>query len=353
MNAGRNPSATEQPLITALQGQRVDPPPIWLMRQAGRYMADYRALRSKAGSFLELCYTPEWATEITLQPIRRFGFDAAILFSDILVVPDALGQPVRFEEGVGPRLDPLPADMAGSLRAAGSAAVTDHFQPVYEAVASVRAALPAACSLIGFAGAPWTVATYMIEGGTSRAFEAVRLRALCDPDGFAALIDRLVEVTAAHLVAQIDAGADAVQLFDSHAGALDESGFARWIVAPTRRIVDRIRAAHSTVPVIGFPRGAGVRLEHYVAETGVTAVGLDQAVSPDWAAGHIQPRVAVQGNLDPIHLRGDRDALRVEVENVLRAFSAGPHIFNLGHGVMKETSEDMVEFLVRTVRDFS
>lgn len=328
--------------------------PVWLMRQAGRYLPEYREIRQQAAGFLELCYTPALATEITLQPIRRYGFDAAILFSDILVLPDALGQKVWFEEGIGPRLEPvtreapLGSDALDHLQGAGQEKLT----AVYEAVERTRVDLPADCTLIGFAGSPWTVATYMIEGGTSRGFERIRQWAVSDPSGFGALLDILVEATSRHLIGQIEAGAEAVQLFESHAGVLDADGFERWVVAPNRAIVHAVRKKFPDFPIIGFPRGAGVNISSYIEKTGVNVVGLDQTVPLGWAARHVQSVLPVQGNLDPIYLLSDNETILRQVHSILEAFSEGPHIFNLGHGVIKETDPQSVDFLVKTVREY-
>lgn len=337
------------PLAQVLKGRTFARPPIWLMRQAGRYLPEYRALREKTGSFLDLCYNPDRAAEATLQPIQRFGMDAAILFSDILVIPDGLGQPVRFEAGEGPVLEAL----AG--RAAISALVVErveeHLAPVYEAVALVRAALPEGVALIGFAGAPWTVATYMIEGGSSREFLRSKGWAAADPDGFAALLSKLEAATVSHLLAQVRAGAQVLQIFDSWAGALDESYFERLVIAPTKRIVAAVRAGAPGVPIIGFPRACGVLYGRYAAETGVDAVSLDTSVPLGWAASTLQGPVAVQGNLDPVLLLTGGEAMNQRVAQILTALGSGPFVFNLGHGVLPATPPDHVAELVGQVRN--
>jgi len=324
------------------------------MRQAGRYLPEYRKIRAEAGGFLTLCYTPELAAEVTLQPVRRFGVDAAILFSDILVIPQALGQEVRFEEGEGPRLAPIRDSAGVSALQSAAGAAADGFEetlgPVYETVRRVSKALPGGCSLIGFAGAPWTVATYMVEGGTSRDFHTVKRWALADPDGFEKLIDVLVEATVAYLNRQIDAGASVVQLFDSHTGVLPEGAFARWSIAPARRIVEQVRSRHPGVPIIGFPRGAGINYERYIRETGVTAVGLDSAVPLSWARTILQPMLPVQGNLDPVLLLNGGAPMEAAVREILSVLGSGPLIFNLGHGVIKETPPDHVAALIDCVR---
>jgi uroporphyrinogen decarboxylase len=342
----------EKPLLRVLKGECVQPRPIWLMRQAGRYLPEYRALRKQAGSFLDLCYTPELAAEITLQPIRRYGFDAAILFSDILVLPDALGQTVRFEEGIGPKLDPVTADnLAAVCRPeAVLGGGNEKLEAVYEAIRLIRRELPAETALIGFCGAPWTVATYMVEGGGSKTFERIRRWAAADSAGFAQLIDILVDTTVAHLLGQIAAGVEAVQLFESHAGVLDTVGFARWVLEPARRIVTALHAAAPDVPVIGFPRGGGVQLPRYASETGIDALGLDQSIPLDWIDGLLPKNFPVQGNLDPIYLLDGSAEIARHVEAICEALPERPHIFNLGHGVIKETDPETIQTLVECLR---
>ena len=337
-------------LLRVLDGERGLPPPIWLMRQAGRFLPEYRAVRKTAGSFLDLCYTPELAAEVTLQPVRRFGMDAAILFSDILVVPDALGQTVRFVEGEGPLLEPL-RDVGG-LAGLSMAGFEEHLAPVMETVRRVRHDLPDNATLIGFAGSPWTVATYVVEGSSSRDYAHVKGWAFDDPDGFARLIALLVEATTTYLNGQIDAGVEVVQLFDSWASVLPEAEFRRWVIAPTREIVAGVRARHPDVPIIGFPRGAGLLTEAYVAETGVDGVGLDGQIPPGWAAKVLQPKVAVQGNLDPIFLLRGGQGMRRAVGEILQALSGGPLIFNLGHGVLPATPPDHAAELIEMVREW-
>jgi uroporphyrinogen decarboxylase len=337
-----------KPLLRALAGEALPKPPFWLMRQAGRYLPEYRALRQRAPDFLQLCLSPNLAAEATLQPIRRFGMDGAILFSDILVVPYAMGRAVSFREGEGPVLEKLRTrDEAADLEPGG---VTERLSAVYETAARVAAALSSETTLIGFAGAPWTVATYMVEGGPSRDFAAVKSWAMADPEGFGVLIDRLVEATIAHLSAQIEAGAEAVQLFESWAGILDEARFRAFVIAPTRRIVERLRKRHPTVPIIGFPRGAGILYRSYVVETGVTAVSLDYTVPPEVAHRTLQPFVPVQGNLDPMLLVAGGKALDEAVAGILAAFKDGPFVFNLGHGVLPETPIENVSRLAGLLR---
>ena len=339
---------TDQPILRVLTGETVTSPPVWLMRQAGRYLPEYRKLRQAAGTFLDLCYTPDLAAEVTLQPVRRFDFDAAILFSDILVVPDGLGVGVGFEDGHGPVLDPV--RHADDLRDLDPDRVAGHCAPVYEAVSAVRAALAPEKTLIGFAGGPWTVATYAVEGGSSRNFEIVKDWIWRDPSGFSRLIDILTTATIGHLSRQIEAGTDCVQIFESWAGVLAEPEFHRYVVAPTRRIVETLRARHPATPVIGFPRGAGRLIEDYVAATGVAAVGLDTGV-PMVQARQIQRSVPVQGNLDPLLLVAGGPALAERVVEIKSGLAGGSHIFNLGHGIVPQTPLDHVAELVAILRD--
>jgi len=334
-------------LVDVLAGDVRHPPPVWLMRQAGRYLPEYRKIRAEAGSFLDLCYRPDLAAEVTLQPIRRFDFDAAILFSDILVIPDALGRSVRFLMGEGPQLDPIgPRDVAGLA----VDRTIERLTPVLETVARVRDELPREKTLIGFCGAPWTVATYMSAGHGTTDQAPARLAAARDPDFVAALIERLVEASSAYLIGQLKAGADVVQIFDSWAGVLDEDGFQRWCVAPTAAIVRAVRAAVPGARIIGFAKGIGLRLGAYAAGTGVDAVGLDWTVPLDYAVRELQPRVAVQGNLDPLLLVAGGAALDAEVDRILERLSGGRFIFNLGHGIVPETPIGNVTRLMARIR---
>ncbi len=328
-------AGAEKPLLAALRGEVRRPVPLWLMRQAGRYLPEYRALRAKAGSFLDLCYAPAMAAEASLQPLQRFPLDGAILFSDILVVPQALGRALRFEEGEGPRLEALREDDV--LPAFDAARQRRQLAPVYEAMERVAAAVPANVTVLGFAGAPWTLATYMVEGGRSRDFAAVRGWASSRPESFAALVGTLESAVAAHLVAQLDSGADAVQVFDSWAGALPASAFERWCIAPIGRIVAEVKAAHPQAPVIVYARGVGERCESVAEATGADAVSIDSRVPPTWAAEHLQTRCAVQGNLDPAALVAGGDALRQAASGILEALGHGPFVFNLGEGVLPQT----------------
>ena len=343
-------SGPKKRILRVLGGERLDPPPVWLMRQAGRYLPEYRETRARAGSFLDLCYTPELAAEVTLQPIRRFGFDAAILFADILLVPHALGAELRFVEGEGPRLSTV-TDAAGLAGLKPAETVHDTLAPVYETVARVRAELTPETALIGFAGAPWTVATYMIAGrGTPDQAPARRLL-YGDRATFDALIDRITEATIAYLSRQIAAGAEVVKIFDSWAGALPGPEFARYAVAPVARIVAELGAAHPEVPVIGFPRGAGAAYDGFAAATGVRGLALDTSIDPAWAARTLQPQVCVQGNLDPLLMVLGGPALAEGTRRVLEGFAGGPHIFNLGHGITPDAVPAHVEQMLRVIRD--
>ena len=343
-----NESLAGKPIVDVLTGRRQTIPPIWMMRQAGRYLPEYRAVREKAGSFLKLCFTPELAAEVTLQPVRRFQFDAAILFSDILVVPHALGQTVTFEAGEGPRLDPLGGTKdLGRLRREVDQSV---LAPIYETIARVKAELPARIALLGFCGAPWTVATYMVAGRGTPDQMPARLFAYQDPDGFQTLIDILVQASAAYLVRQFKAGVDAVQLFDTWAGVLPPHEFQRWSIEPAAKIVAAVRHDVPGARIIGFPRGAGTSLLPYAEQTGVDAVGLDWMIDPAFAREQIQARVPVQGNLDPIVLLAGGPALDAAVDAVLDSFGAGPLIFNLGHGILPATPIAHVERMVARVR---
>ena len=325
------------------------PPPCWLMRQAGRYLPEYREVRAGVGGFLDLCYTPEKAIEVTLQPLRRYGFDAAILFSDILVVPHALGQSVSFKEGEGPVLQPLRT--AKDLEALSLDGLTTRLAPVLATVRGLSAAIPPATALIGFAGSPWTVATYMVEGHGSKDFVETKRLAYGQPQLFSRLIDLLVRATGDYLLAQIDNGAEAIQLFDSWAGVLPEDQFEQWVVAPTRALVHRLKERRPEVPVIGFPRGAGQLYQAYVDGTGVDAVSLDTGIPLDWAVRTLQPKVTLQGNLDPVMLlAGDGAALDRAIDRILGHCAKGPFIFNLGHGILPSTPPEAVGRLVERVR---
>lgn len=335
-----------KPLLAVLKGGKSDKKPIWLMRQAGRYLPEYRALRAEKGGFLALVYDSDAAAEITLQPIRRFGFDGAILFSDILIVPYALGQHLAFEAGEGPRLSPtlVEADL-GALTPA-----PNRLEPIYRTVEKVKESLPQETTLLGFAGSPWTVATYMVAGHGSKEQARARNLAYQDPSRFGRIIDAVAETTIDYLSGQISAGAEAVQLFDSWAGSLAPAQFERWVIAPTAAIVVALKARHPDVPVIGFPKGAGGKIAAYARETGVDAVGLDETVDPVWAAQALPPDLPVQGNLDPLALIAGGTALEAAVSRIISAFEGRPHIFNLGHGILPDTPVGHVERLLELVR---
>jgi len=337
-----------KPILEVLSGRAQAIPPVWFMRQAGRYLPEYRALRERAGSFLNLCFTPELAVEATLQPIRRFGFDAAILFCDILVVPHALGRAVTFEAGEGPRLDPL--DDAAKLNALASTADDAVFAPIYEAVRRVKRDLPANVALLGFCGAPWTVATYMVAGRGTPDQAPARLMAYREPQAFARMIDILVSVSSRYLVAQLRAGADAVQIFDTWAGVLPPPEFARWCIEPVRQIIANVRDEMPDARIIGFPRGAGASLGHYVRAVPVDAVSIDWTAEPSFVREHVQSRVAVQGNLDPLVLLAGGAALDRAIDGILESFGAGAFVFNLGHGILPETPIAHVEQTLRRIR---
>ncbi len=335
-----------KPLLAVLRGERQARPPVWLMRQAGRYLPEYRALRAEKGGFLALATDPEAAAEVTLQPVRRFGFDGAILFSDILMVPWALGQELSFGIGEGPRLTPPLVDhplMAPELH-------PERLEPVYETVRRVATALPSSTTFLGFAGSPWTVATYMVAGQGSRDQAETRRLAYRDPAAFVELIEAIAVATVDYLSAQIDAGVEAVQLFDSWAGSLSPAQFEGWVIAPTARIVSALHARHPGVSVIGFPKGAGGKLPAYARLTGVDAVGLDETVDPVWADAVLPPGLPVQGNLDPLALVTGGEVLDRAVDRVLAAFPERPHIFNLGHGILQDTPVANVERLLARVR---
>jgi uroporphyrinogen decarboxylase len=333
-------------IMKVLSGEAVYPPPLWMMRQAGRYLPEYRDLRKKTGSFLDLCYSPDLATEVTLQPIRRFGFDAAILFSDILVVPHALGRDLKFSDGHGPLMTPISVD---DVDAIDPSMFHVNLNPVYETVGQVRAKLGSETALLGFCGAPWTVATYMIAGKGTPDQTPARLFAYRHPDAFDKLIALLCDWSADYLIRQLDAGADAVQIFDSWSGVLDEAMFERACVVPVARMVKRVRAAKPDAKIIGFPKGCGAFLRGYRSKTGVDAVGLDWAL-PDWLAQEIQSNGPVQGNLDPLRVVAGGRALDDGVAHVLATLGAGPFIFNLGHGITPEAQLQHVERLVELVR---
>ncbi|HEX8585904.1 MAG TPA: uroporphyrinogen decarboxylase [Allosphingosinicella sp.] len=338
--------APDKLLLSTLKGKKAEKTPLWLMRQAGRYLPEYRALRAEKGGFLAMAMDPPSAAEITLQPIRRFGFDGAILFSDILIVPWALGQDLAFEAGEGPRLSPplVEATLASLTR------VPERLEPVYGAVEKVKAALPPETTFLGFAGSPWTVATYMVAGRGSKDQGDTRRMAYRDPAAFAEIIDAVAEMTVEYLSRQIEAGVEAVQLFDSWAGSLSPAQFERWVIAPNAAIVAGLKARHPETPIIGFPKGAGGKLPAYARETGIDAVGIDETVDPDWAAANLPAGMPVQGNLDPLALITGGEALESAARRILKSFADRPHVFNLGHGILPDTPIAHVEQLIALVR---
>ena len=344
--------APEKSLLAVLKGERRAMAPCWMMRQAGRYLPEYRSLRADKGGFLELVYDSAAAAEITLQPLQRFGtgadgLHAAILFSDILIVPYAMGQKLWFEAGEGPRLAP-------TLRDTGLDALTSdwtRYDAIYETVRLVKAQLAPETTFLGFAGSPWTIATYMVAGQGSKDHSAARKMAYAEPERFAAIIDAIVDATVPYLIGQIDAGVDAVQLFDSWAGSLSPQQFARWVITPNRRIVEELRAARPGVPIIGFPKGAGAKLVDYARETGVDAVGLDETLDPAWANAALPEGLPVQGNLDPLVLIAGGKALDDAIDSILAAFPTRPHIFNLGHGITPETPIAHVEQMLKRLSE--
>lgn len=336
-------------LLKALKGETLPRPPVWFMRQAGRYLPEYRTERAKGGSFLDLCYSPERAIEVTLQPIRRFGFDAAILFSDILVIPDALGQEVRFEENLGPVLSPCITDREGISRLNYR---SEKLAPVFETVRGLRKALPEDVTLIGFAGAPWTVASYMVAGQGSRDQAVARQWAYAEPEAFTELIAKLVSATAEYLIAQVRAGAEVLQIFDTWAGSLPEMEFRRWCIAPMRQLVEQIRLECPDIPIIGFPKGAGPLYGEYLLLTGVKGISIDASLPVEFARDLLQPHAVIQGNLDPLLLvRGGKPMLD-EAERILQILGKAPFIFNLGHGIVPQTPPQHVQELVQFVKQW-
>lgn len=334
------------PLLKTLQGENLPSRPLWLMRQAGRYLPEYRALRAEKGGFLELVYDSDAAAEITIQPLRRFGFDGAILFSDILIVPYAMGQDLTFTAGEGPRLSPRLLDAKlDSLRA-----VPERLTPIYETVRKVVELLSPEQTMLGFAGSPWTNATYMVNGEGSKDQHETRALAYRDPVAFAAIIDAIVDVTVEYLCGQIETGAEAVQLFDSWAGTLAPDQFERWVIEPNARIVAAVKQRYPDVPIIGFPKGSGEKLLAYAQGTGVDALGVDETIDPEWAARNLPANIPVQGNLDPLLLLAGGQALEDRARFILDCFADRPHVFNLGHGIGQFTPIEHVERLLAAVR---
>lgn len=338
----------EKLLLKVLKGNAGTRPPVWMMRQAGRYLPEYRAVRAKTSNFLEFCYNSELAAEVTLQPIDKFGFDASIVFADILLIPDALGQKVEFHEGVGPVLEPLqgPEDIE-KLSLGG---VQEHLQPVCRTLEILASELPSAVTLIGFAGAPWTVATYMVGGKGTKGQDATRLLAYRRPEVFQSLIDVLVEATSDYLINQVKAGAEVLQLFDTWAGSLAPFEFDKWCIEPTERIVKRVREAGIDVPIIGFPKGAGEKAPLFAKRTGVQGLSVDTSMEMTWARKNLSPLATVQGNLDPLALVAGGKEMRHQTRSLLEIFDGEPYIFNLGHGIVPETPEAHVAEVVERVK---
>ena len=340
---------SEKKILGVLQGKTYEIPPVWFMRQAGRYLPEYRELRAKKNGFLDMAYDPIAASEITMQPIRRFSMDAAIIFSDILVIPHALGQELWFEPGVGPRLGEF------NFKNLNEDKFDEILQPVFDALTETRRLLKSEgfdhTTLIGFAGAPWTVITYMLEGGSSKDFKNTKALAYGDPESFGALMDLVVKTTARYLSKQVEAGAEVLQIFDSWSGALDPHGFQYQCIEPTKKIVNLVKANHPNIPIIGFPKGGDVHRRAYVEQTGIDAIGVDTITCPKWAANNLQDLVPVQGNLDPMRLLAGGEGLEKATRKIIRDFSGGGHIFNLGHGINKETPIDHVHHVLKVIRD--
>lgn len=337
-------------LIRALNGETLSTPPFWFMRQAGRYLPEYRKVRATAKNFLNFCYTPDLAVEVTLQPLERLKTDAAIMFSDILVIPDALGQKVEFKEGEGPVLEPIrTVEEINKLDISG---LHDHLSPVYEVLSRLSKEIPETTSLIGFAGAPWTLAIYMVEGKGGTECGTARVWAYKDPEGFQKLIDLLIKAVSVYLIKQVESGAEVLQLFDSWAGVLSEDQYQRWIIEPNKKIVENVRAVHPDIPIIGFPRNAGSKYETFAKETKMNGVSIDHSVGLEWARDHLQPITCVQGNLDNHTLLAGGDALDNSVHKILETLSGGPFIFNLGHGVLPPTPPENVERVAELIRNW-
>lgn len=341
---------TKRLMEQVLAGENTSEIPVWIMRQAGRYLPEYKETRKQAGDFLSLCYDPDKATEVTLQPLRRFDFDAAILFSDILVIPQALGQKLWFAEGEGPKLEALKT--FDDVKKLDESRIDDHLSPVYQTVQQIRSRLDDKITLIGFAGAPWTVSCYMLQGGGSKDFLAVKEFMFSKPDAYQALIDCLVDATSNYLIKQVDHGANVLQLFDSWASLLDPLSYQKFVVEPTKAIIEKVRAVHPEIKFIGFSRSAGANLVDYVEQTGINGAGLDTAIDRKWAKDNIQSKVAVQGNLDPAILRQGGNVLNSHVNQILEDLGDGPFIFNCGHGIIKDTPPEHVDQLVKIVKNY-
>lgn len=336
--------------LQALKGEKTPRPPFWFMRQAGRYLPEYMEKRATAGSFLDLCYNPDFAAEVTHQPLKRFHMDAAILFSDILVIPHALGQHLDFVKGEGPKLTPV--DTLEKLERLNMNTLHSHLDPVYKTVSKLAKEIPEDTALIGFAGAPWTVATYMVQGHGSSDQAAARMMAYQDRSVFQKLIDLLVTATSEYLLKQIEQGAEVLQIFDTWAGNLPDDEFEQWAIKPVRKIIQNIRAKYPHIPIIGFPRGAADRYPRFIRDTGVTAVSVDTSLAPEWVRDHIQPLCPVQGNLDPLLLVAGGDQMEKRVQHILNCLSEGPFIFNLGHGIVPQTPVEHVARLSQMIHNF-
>lgn len=356
---GLKMNQTRKPILDVISGQKPARQPFWLMRQAGRYLPEYRELRAEAGGFLDLVYNPDFAAEVTIQPIRRFDMDAAILFSDILVIPHALGQTVEFVKGEGPKLDPI--RNTEGLKALEGHAIHETLGPIYQTIRNVRSGLTSEgfdhTTLIGFAGAPWTVACYMVDGGGSKDFMETKRWAYSDPDGFQKLMDILVTSTADYLTEQVKAGAEVIKIFDSWAGIVDEAFFKSYVIKPAKQIVDIVRQNLSGTefegtPIIGFARGAGVQHKDYAQQTGIDVIAVDQMVPAHWVRDNLQPLKTVQGNLDPFSILAGGDAMVKSATHVLETLGGSPFIFNMGHGINKDTPPDHVALLAKTIHDF-
>ncbi len=337
-------------IIRALNNEVMDTPPFWFMRQAGRYLPEYRKLRASTKNFLELCYTPDLAVEVTLQPLQRFKTDAAIMFSDILVVPDALGQKVEFREGEGPILEPI--RNVQEIEKLDICRLHDHLAPVYEIINRLSKEIPKTTSLIGFAGAPWTLAIYMVEGKGGTECGTTRVWAYKDPNGFTALIDLLIEAVSMYLIKQVEAGAEVLQLFDSWAGVLPEDQYNRWIIEPNKKIVEKVRSFYPEIQIIGFPRNAGSKYKKFIHDTKIDGISIDHTVSLEWARDNLQPYTCVQGNLDNHTLLAGGDALENSVLKILDTLSDGPFIFNLGHGILPKTPPENVERVAELIKNW-
>ena len=341
----------EKKLLKALKGEVLSTPPFWFMRQAGRYLPEYRKIRKTTKNFLDLCYTPDLAVEVTLQPLQRLKTDAAIMFSDILVIPDALGQKVQFKEGEGPVLEPIRTVQEINKLSINN--LHDHLSPIYEIINRLSKEIPVTTSLIGFAGAPWTLAIYMVEGKGGTECGTARIWAYKDPTGFQKLIDLLIEAVSLYLIKQVEAGAEVLQLFDSWAGVLSENQYKRWIIEPNKKIVESVHAIHPHIPIIGFPRNSGSKYIEFIKETKIDGISIDHSVGLEWARDNLQSFSCLQGNLDNHTLLAGGDALDNSVHEILDTLSGGPFIFNLGHGILPQTPPENVERIADLIRNWN